>query len=44
MKQEVLEFIPGSLDDTDRNIEVADGHNVIAKQKKQVKIKICNNN
>ena len=34
MKQEVLEFIPGSLDYTDRHIEVADGHHVIAKQKK----------
>ena len=28
---EVTEFIPGSLEDTDKFIEVADGHHVPAK-------------
>ena len=32
-KPEVLDFIPGSLEDTDKYIEVADGHHVTAKQK-----------
>ena len=27
------DFIPGSLEDTDKHIEVADGHHVTAKQK-----------
>ena len=44
MTQEVSDFIPGSLEDTDRPIEVVDGHHVIAKQKGQVQIKMCNNN
>ena len=37
-------FIPGSLDNTDKRIEVSDGHHVTAKQKGQVKIKIYDNN
>ena len=36
MTPEVLDFIPGSLEDTDKYIEVADGHHVTAKQKDQV--------
>ena len=36
-------FIPGSLEDTDKHIEVADGHHTTAKQKVQVRIKMCNN-
>ena len=40
---EVSDFIPGSLEDMDRHIEVADGHHVTAKQKGQVRIKMCNN-
>ena len=44
MIQEVSDFIPGSLEDTDKYIEVADGHNVTAKQKGQVRIKMCKNN
>ena len=28
MTPEVLDFIPGSLEDTDKNIEVADGHHL----------------
>ena len=45
MQPEVSDFIPGSLEDTDKNIEVADGNNVTAKQKGkiQIKIKICDN-
>ena len=39
---EVSDFIPGSLEDTDKHIEVADGHPVTEKQKGQVQIKICN--
>ena len=31
--QEVSDFIPGSLEDTDEYIEVEDGHHVTAKQK-----------
>ena len=38
MTPEVSNFIPGSLEDTDKYIEVADGHHVTAKQKGQVKI------
>ena len=33
MKPEVSYFIPGQLEDTDKHIEVADGHHVTAKQK-----------
>ena len=36
--------IPGSLEDTDKHIEVADGHHATAKQKGQVRIKMCDNN
>ena len=36
MTPEVSDFIPGSLEDTDKYIEVADGHHVMAKQKGQV--------
>ena len=44
MTPEVSYFIPGSLEDTDKYIEVADGHHVTAKQKGQLQIKICNDN
>ena len=33
MTPEVTDFIPGSLEDTDKFIEVADGNHVMAKQK-----------
>ena len=33
MTPEVSVFIPVSLEDTDKHIEVADGHHVMAKQK-----------
>ena len=42
MTPEVSDFIPGSLEDTDKHIEVADGHHVTAKQKGQVQIKMSN--
>ena len=41
MTPEVSDFIPGSLEDTDKHIEDAYGHNVTAKQKGQLQIKIC---
>ena len=44
MTPEVSDFIPGSLEDTDKYIEVADGHHVTPKQKGQVRIHMCNNN
>ena len=39
MTPEVTDFIPGSLEDTDKHIEVADGHHVTTKQKGNVKYK-----
>ena len=44
MTPEVTDFIPGSLEDTDRFIEVADGHHVTAKQKGSVRIQMCGDN
>ena len=44
MTPEVSDFIPGSLGDTDKYIEVADGHQVKAKQKVQARIKMCDDN
>ena len=44
MTPEVSYFIAGLLEDTDKYIEVSDGHHVTAKQKGQVQIKMCNNN
>ena len=41
MTPEVLDFIPGSLEDTDKYIEVADGHHVTGKQKDHVQVKTC---
>ena len=43
MTLQASDFIPGSLEDTDKYIEVADGHYVTVKQKGQVQIEICNN-
>ena len=37
---EVTDFIPGSLEDTDKFIEVAEGHHVTAKQKGSVRIQL----
>ena len=44
MTPRVSYFIPCSLDNMNKHIEVADGHHVIAKQKEQVQIKMCDDN
>ena len=44
MTPQVSDFIPGLLEYTDKHIEVTDVHHVTAKQKRQVQIKVCNNN
>ena len=44
MTPEVSDFIPGSLEDTDKYIGVADRHHVTAKQIGQVRIKMCDDN
>ena len=44
MTLEVTDFIPGSLEDTDKFIEVADGHHVTAKQKGSVRIQMFDDN
>ena len=44
MTPEVTDFIPGSLEDTDKFIEVADGHHGMAKQKGSVRIQMCDDN
>ena len=44
MTTEVTDFIPGSLDDTDKFIEVADRNHVTAKQKGSVRIQMFDNN
>ena len=44
MTPEVTDFIPGSLEDTDKFIEVADGHHVTAKQKGSVRKEMFDNN
>ena len=41
---EVTDFIPESLEDTDKFVEVADGHHITAKQKGSVQIQICDDN
>ena len=43
-KPEVSYSIPGSLEDTDKNIEVADRHHITANQKGQAQIKMCDDN
>ena len=40
----VSDFIPGLLDDPDKHIEVADGHQFPAKQKRHSGIKMCDDN
>ena len=44
MISEVSGFIPGMLEDTNKHIEVLDGHHVTEKQKGQVQIKRYVNN
>ena len=44
MTPELSDLIPGTLYDTYKYIEVADGHHVTEKQKGQVRIQMCHNN
>ena len=44
MTPEVSDFIPGTLEDTYKYIEVAYGHHVTEKQKGQVQIQMCDDN
>ena len=44
MTPEISDFIPGLLVETDKYIEVADGHVVTAKQTGESQIKICEEN
>ena len=44
MTPEVSYYIPGSLEDTDKYIEVADGHHITVGKKSQERIKICDDN
>ena len=44
MTPEVLDFIPGSLKDTDTYITIAYGHHVTSKEKVQVRIQMCDDN
>ena len=44
MTPEVSYFIPGSLEDTGKHIEVVDIHHVRAKQKGQLRIIFFDNN
>ena len=44
MTPEVKDFIPGTLQDTDKFIEVADGHHVTKKQKGSVRIQMFDDN
>ena len=44
MTPKFSDFIPSSLEDTGKNIEVADGNHITAKQRGQVRIKMCKNN
>ena len=41
MTPEVQDFIPGTLEDIDKYIEVADRHHVTAKQKGSARIQMC---
>ena len=44
MTPKVSDFIPGTLEDTDKFIEFVDGNHVTAKQKVQVQIQMCDDN
>ena len=44
MTPEVSDFIPGSLKDTDKHIEVSDGYHVMSKKRGKFRIKMCDNN
>ena len=44
MTPQVSDFIPCSLEDTYKYIEVADRHHVTAKQNRKLRIKMCDHN
>ena len=44
MAPQISNFIPGSLEYTDKHIEFADGNHVTDKQKRQVRIRLCKDN
>ena len=44
MTPQISHFIPGLLEDTDKYIEVVDGHHATANQEGQVQIKACDDN
>ena len=44
MTPKVKDFIPGSLEDTDKPIEVTDRHHVREKQKCSIRIQMCDDN
>ena len=44
MTPQVSDFIPGLSEDTDKYIEVADGHYITAKQKVQIQLIMYNDN
>ena len=44
MTPQVSDFITGSLEDTGKYTEVADGHHFTAKKKGQFQIKMCDDN
>ena len=44
MTPEVQGFIPGSLEYTDKHIQVAEGHHITVGVKGQVRIKMCDDN
>ena len=44
MTPKVSDFVPGSLVETDKYIEVLDGHLVTAKLTRKVKIRMCDDN
>ena len=41
MTPEVSYFFPGSLEDTDKQTEIVDRHDITEKQKGQARIKMC---
>ena len=43
MTPEISNFIPGLLEDTDKHIEVTNGHSITIKQKGRVQIKMWDN-
>ena len=44
MTPEISDFVPGTLEDTDKYNDIANGHHVTAKQKGQVQIQMYDDN